>query len=169
MSKSTSTHTLQLVTFSTDLSIKEVLSRLDAEIAKGAAPRWTGAGPVTRKQFEAQVESTLGPSGFRFFNEFDHGEWFQLYAPTREAHLYVIGNPLIARTILAHDMRAGINVPVRLLVIAKPDDKGTEVVYHLPSSTIALTEHEKLKAAAKYLDEKLERLVQRITSNSSRL
>ncbi|KAF7332175.1 DUF302 domain-containing protein [Mycena kentingensis (nom. inval.)] len=171
MPKSISTHTIQLVTYSTHLPIAEVIERLDQQIAKdalrGAVPG-SGSLPSTVDQFEKHVNGLLGPSGFMFFHELRHGRWFQLYAQhAQEMHLYTIGNPLIAQTLFSRDIHAGLNVPIRLFVVAKPDGQvGTEVVYHLPSSLIASTcgnNDSDLNAIAQALDAKLEALVRFIT------
>ena len=78
----------------------------------------------------------------------------------------IIGNPLIAITILEHEMRAALSVPVELLVRELEDSKGTEVVYLKPSSVIRgdHNSNETLKKAAEALDCKLESLVEHITS-----
>ncbi|KAF8195960.1 hypothetical protein K438DRAFT_1719356 [Mycena galopus ATCC 62051] len=166
MTKTVTSHNLQLVTFSTTLAFSEVTSRLDAQIGKERAavlPELTG-GATSKEALETHVNSRVGPSGFLYFNEFNHGAWFQLFSSSARAIVYVLGNPLIAQTMLQHDLRAGLNIPPRLLVLEKADGTGTDVVYHLPSSVIALGNNGKLKAAAEVLDGKLEALVESITA-----
>jgi uncharacterized protein (DUF302 family) len=46
----------------------------------------------------------------------DHGAWLARIGLNARARMYTIGNPLIARTILKHDIAAGLNVPVRLMI-----------------------------------------------------
>lgn len=80
-----------------------------------------------------------------------------------------LGNPLIAITMLEHDLNAGIYVPVELLLKEKEDSgQGTEVIYFLPSSLIAgVNKDEKLQASANVLDQKLEALISYITQEMS--
>lgn len=107
------------------------------------------------------------PPSFRQFHYLPHHQWFRLYLDNpdiADAHLYTIGNPLIAQTMLKHDLIAGLYVPLRLLVLGNPGESGSKVIYDLPSSLI-IAEHaggenaEELKKAAEVLDAKLDRLV----------
>jgi len=167
MTKTVTSHNLQIVTFSTTLPFAEVTSHLDKQIGKGSALMLPGfkGGATSKEQLEAHVNSTVGPSGFRYFNEFNHGAWLQLFnSSTPRVIVYVLGNPLIAQTMLQHDLRGAYNIPPRVLVLEKADGTGTDVVYHLPSSVIALSDNEKLRAAAEALDSKLEALVESITA-----
>ncbi|KAJ7179935.1 hypothetical protein C8R43DRAFT_382814 [Mycena crocata] len=168
MAKTVSSHSLQIVTFSTSLTVSEVISRLDAQIGKGTMPGLTPTltgGSTSKDELQTRVNSAVGPSGFLYFNEFNHGNWLQLYSSTRRVVVYVLGNPIIAQTMLQYDLRGAYNIPPRLLVLEKADGTGTDVIYHLPSSVMVLEDdNEELKAAAKVLDSKLESLVEKITA-----
>ena len=75
----------------------------------------------------------------------------------------ILGNPLIAITMLKRDLTAGLFVPVEILVIETEKNGGTEVVYTLPSCLIAgLNNDEELLQAVKILDGKLDALVRHI-------
>jgi uncharacterized protein (DUF302 family) len=77
----------------------------------------------------------------------------------------ILGNPLIAITMLKRELTAGLSVPVEILVMEKEKNVGTEVAYNLPSSLIAgFNKDEELLAAVKILDGKLEGLVRHILS-----
>ncbi|KAJ7252280.1 hypothetical protein C8J57DRAFT_1722921 [Mycena rebaudengoi] len=109
MAKSTSSHTLQVVTFTTPLPISTVLTRLDTEIAKTASgPPALTAGVELQKELEARVHSVVGPNGFVYFSEIDFGALLQFHTKARppRAVVYVIGNPLIVQSILQHSLRA---------------------------------------------------------------
>ena len=79
------------------------------------------------------------------------------------ATVYTIGNPVIAETMMRHDLRAALNIPPRLLILEKADGRGTDIIYHLPSSVMALGDNTALKAAAQILDDKVERLLTKVT------
>jgi hypothetical protein len=66
--------------------------------------------------------------------------------------------------MLQYDLRGAYNIPPRLLILEKADGTGTDVLYHLPSSVMALNDDKMLKAAAEALDSKLEALVESITA-----
>lgn len=77
----------------------------------------------------------------------------------------VLGNPLIAITMLKRDLTAGLFVPVEILVTEKEKEGGTEVVYTLPSCLIAgANRDEELVKAVEVLDGKLAVLVRDIIS-----
>jgi uncharacterized protein (DUF302 family) len=75
----------------------------------------------------------------------------------------ILGNPLIAITMLKHDMTTSLHVPVDLLVLEKKE--GVDLVYQLPSALIAgLNRDPSLLEAVRELDRKLEKLVDDIAA-----
>ena len=69
------------------------------------------ASSKSAEQFESRVKSREGTSGFMRFLTVDHGAWLARIGLKAKARMYTIGNPLIARTMLEHDIAAGLNVP----------------------------------------------------------
>jgi uncharacterized protein (DUF302 family) len=106
-------------------------------------------------EFEASVHSREGSSGFMRFLTVDHGAWLNRVGLSAKASMYTIGNPLIARTMLEHNIAAGLNVPVRLMIYEDPVNRTTRLAYDLPSSLMSGLQNEKVTAAAKRLDAKL--------------
>lgn len=83
----------------------------------------------------------------------------------RRAIRVILGNPLIAITMLQHDMGAGLYVPVEVLVLEDRNSAGTSVIYQLPSGLIAEGRgNENLMSAAQALDAKLEKLVESVVA-----
>jgi uncharacterized protein (DUF302 family) len=107
------------------------------------------------EEFETSVHSREGTSGFMRFLTVDHGGWLPRVGLEGKAKLYTIGNPLIARTMLEHDIAAGLNVPVRLMIYEEPANRTTRLAYDLPSSLMSGLQNGKVTAAAKKLDAKL--------------
>ena len=85
----------------------------------------------------------------------DHGAWLTRIGLKARARMYTIGNPLIARTMLEHDIAAGLNVPVRLMIYEDAASRTTRLAYDLPSSLMSGLQNEKVSSAAKNLDAKL--------------
>jgi uncharacterized protein (DUF302 family) len=85
----------------------------------------------------------------------DHGSWLVRIGLNAKARMYMIDNPLIAQTMLEHDIAAGLNVPVRLMIYEEPQSRTTRLAYDLPSSLMSGLRNEKVTAAAKELDGKL--------------
>jgi uncharacterized protein (DUF302 family) len=113
------------------------------------------ASTKSAEEFEKRVRSREGTSGFMRFLTVDHGAWLARLGLNAKARMYTIGNPLIARTMLEHDIAAGLNVPVRLIIYEDPESRTTRLSYDLPSSLMSGLQNEKLAAAAKKLDAKL--------------
>jgi len=113
------------------------------------------AATKTADEFESQVKSREGTSGFMRFLTVDHGAWLPRVGLKAKARMYTIGNPLIARTMLEHDIAAGLNVPVRLMIYEEPASRTTRLTYGLPSSLMSGLKNKKVTAAAKKLDAKL--------------
>ena len=67
----------------------------------------------------------------------------------------LLGNPLIAVTMLKHDLTAGLAVPVELLLLEKKEG-GVDLIYQLPSALLA--------GLVAELDRKFERLVEDIAA-----
>ena len=113
------------------------------------------AATKSAEEFETGVHSREGTSGFMRFLTVDHGAWLARIGLNARARMYTIGNPLIARTMLEHDIAAGLNVPVRLMIYEDAASRTTRLVYDLPSSLMSGLQNEKVAAAAKKLDAKL--------------
>ncbi|KAG7097022.1 hypothetical protein E1B28_004415 [Marasmius oreades] len=170
--KTVTPFTAQLVRFETSLAPGEVVSRLDGRInrseSKDLIPTIATAG--TRKELEEGIRRISGGNDFVYFLSMRHDNWLKLYDDKVPfVAVYTIGNPQIAQTIMKHDLRASYNVPPRLLVLEKEDRTGTYILYHLPSSVMALeSDNTELGEAARGLDEKLERLVLEVTEDSDK-
>ena len=112
--------------------------------------------------FERIFKAREGSSGFMRFLTIDHGGWLGHFNRPSKAILYVLGNPLVAITMLKHDVRVGLNVPVRLYIYEGTDGR-TRVCYDLPSSLMGGLDNAAVTEAAHELDAKLTALAQAIS------
>lgn len=139
----------------------------DFEAALGSADDASFRGAVGAStdadDFERRIRAFEGSSGFMLFLRIDHGAWLARIGQKAQAILYVLGNPLIARTMLEHDLRAGLHVPVRVLIQEDPASGTARLTYDLPSSLMAHIGDPQLLAAARRLDEKLTALAEHAT------
>jgi uncharacterized protein (DUF302 family) len=115
------------------------------------------------ESFEQKIQSHVGPSGFMLFAVIDHGAWIKKTGIDRKVLRVVIGNPLIAITMLRHDVTAGLFAPVELL-ITEEDDGRSALSYVVPSSLMVVEPNERLRAAALELDAKLSALATKVTA-----
>jgi hypothetical protein len=70
------------------------------------------------------------------FHEIDHGGWLPRFGINRRVVRWILGNPLIAITMICHDIRAGLFAPPEVPVTEKDRGPGTTITYVRPSSLI---------------------------------
>jgi uncharacterized protein (DUF302 family) len=90
----------------------------------------------TKEDFERIFKRREGSSGFMRFLTVDHGGWLSNFGKAPKAMMVVLGNPLIAITMIKHDIRVGLNVPVRIYIYEGADGR-TRVAYDLPSTLMS--------------------------------
>ena len=112
--------------------------------------------------YRRRIESHVGPSGFMLFGLVDHGGWITKAGIERKAIRVILGNPLIAITMLRHDLTAGLFAPVELLILEEP--AGSSLTYVKPSSLMVVQDNPELLSAAQELDAKLAALAQKVTA-----
>jgi uncharacterized protein (DUF302 family) len=113
-----------------------------------------GAASADWKTYRDNVQSHVGAHGFMLFGLFDHGGWITKAGIDRKVLRVIIGNPLIAITMLRHDVTAGLFAPVELLVVGE-DDNHSSLTYVQPSSLMVVEPNAPLLQAARDLDAKL--------------
>jgi uncharacterized protein (DUF302 family) len=114
--------------------------------------------------YEREIQGHVGPGGFMLFASLNHGAWIRKAGIHRGALRVVIGNPLIAITMLRHDVTAGLFAPVELLLTEEDDDRSA-VTYVRPSSLMVVESNPPLYEAAVALDTKLAALVAAVTKS----
>lgn len=120
----------------------------------------------TREKFEQVIQSQVGESDFTLFFAMDYGQWLPLFGIKRKVVRWILGNPLIAITMIRHDITASLFAPVELLLMETESGDGSILIYDLPSSLMVVEPNPALLAAAHDLDRKLEALVSRATGIS---
>ena len=126
----------------------------------------TIAGASGKADFEARIHAKEGESGFMRFLTTDHGAWLKLMGLSAKAKMYTLGNPLIAETMIKHDLAAGLNVPVRMMIYEDAASV-TRLTYDLPSSLMSHLRNEQVTEAAQKLDSKLAALAEHVTGASA--
>ena len=119
----------------------------------------------TKSEMEKVVQLALGPSDFMEFARFDHGGVVHKGKTGDHPKVFrlIIGNPLIAITMLRHDVTAGLFAPVELLLVDEGQCRSS-LTYVKPSSLMVVEPNAELLSAAKELDSKLAALAARVTS-----
>lgn len=145
-------------------SYDDVVAALLADIGNEPVPiNDISTGFDRWESFEREVQSHVGPSGFMLFGSFDHGAWLTKAGIDRKVLRVVLGNPLIAITMLRHDVTAGLFAPVELLITEEEGDTSA-LTYDVPSSLMVVEPNEPLRAAAVDLDAKLAALAAKVTA-----
>jgi uncharacterized protein (DUF302 family) len=115
---------------------------------------------ATAEEFSREVEARfVGESGFMLFAELDHGSWLSRFGVRRQVLRWILGNPLIAITMLRHDVTAGLFAPVEILLTDRPPEEGSTVTYLKPSSLMG--GNPAVLEAARELDVKLDSFIMR--------
>ena len=149
----------------TTLPFDEVLNRLRTPCGRASAGAIGEIAARTSSvaEFEREVNRNLvGPSGFMIFAEFDHSPWIRAYGLNHRVLRIILGNPLIAITMMREDISAGLFAPFELLLT--DSGAGATIQYVLPSSLIVISDNPPLLKAAQALDEKLSALISTISS-----
>ncbi|KIX08218.1 uncharacterized protein Z518_02874 [Rhinocladiella mackenziei CBS 650.93] len=166
--------------YRSSISFDTAENRIRSSIQKSSTSGWytsqnpnPNSRPMDRESFEASINSQIGPHGFMYFNEYNHGSWLPFYAPPTSAVTtpdgetknlrcirFILGNPLIAITMLRHDIDAGLSVPVEAYLVEEPETS-VKIIWYQPSGLVAGYEGAKseLVDAARALDAKLEALI----------
>jgi uncharacterized protein (DUF302 family) len=150
----------------TPISFDEVLNRLRRLMGSTSVPEIVSLAKETATQAEyvQKIEERfVGQSGFMLFHEIDHGGWLRRFGINRRTVRWILGNPLIAITMLRHDIRAGLFAPVEILVTERESGSGATITYVRPSSLIVIEKNSPLLEAAKALDQKLDALIAKAT------
>ena len=143
-------------------SYDELLAALLADIGEPVSLDDLVRTPGSWDSFQQQVEPLVGPSGFMLFNLIDHGAWITKAGIDRKVMRVIPGNPLIAITMLRHDVSAGLFAPVELLLVEEGEARSS-LTYVKPSSLMAVEPNPELRSAAQELDAKLAALAEKVT------
>jgi uncharacterized protein (DUF302 family) len=151
--------------FRTTRPFEEVITAFETVVGSLEDVGWRSIREPAKDvaDFERRVRETLGPSDFTRFLTVDHGEWLTFLGRPAKARMYTIGNPLIAITMLQHDIAAGLNVPVRVMIYCEESDGTTRFVYDEPSTLMSGLHNRDVTAAAEKLDAKLAVLAAQVT------
>ena len=145
-------------------SYAEVVDALLADIGDKPVPiNDIAVGFDSWESHGREVASHAGPSGFMLFAELDHGAWLKKAGIDRHVLRVLLGNPLIAVTMLCRDLTAGLFAPVELLITEEAHGRSA-LTYVLPSSLMVVAPNEPLRSAAEALDDKLAALAQSVTA-----
>lgn len=156
--------TVEHITFVSDRSFQNVVRTFEEQVGTLEEIGWPAIPAASRDHddFDRRVREVLGPSGFTRFLTIDHGEWVSKQVRPTRFLMYTIGNPLIAITMMRHDIEAGLDVPVRLAIYEHSDGK-TRLVFNKPSSLMSGLRNVAVQDAAYKLDAKLMALGETVT------
>ncbi|OBJ06031.1 hypothetical protein A5646_06415 [Mycobacterium sp. 1245499.0] len=151
------------VRYHSEKSYEELVAALLADIGEQPVPiNDIATSTGDWDSYRERVESRVGPSGFMLFGLVDHGAWITKAGIDRRALRVILGNPLIAITMLRHDVTAGLFAPVELLLLE--EGSGSSLTYVKPSSLIVVEPNAELLSAAEGLDAKLAALAEKVTA-----
>ena len=154
-----------------DYGFEEVVRRLHEQTGRTTIGEIAALAATASSSEDFHNDVTqrfVGPSGFMVFAEFDHGGWISRYGIDRRVLRVILGNPLIAITLMRHDISAGLFAPVEILLVDHASGPGSTVHYVRPSTLMMVDGNPELASAALELDRKLDLLISNITGLGSR-
>jgi uncharacterized protein (DUF302 family) len=146
----------------TDLTVGQLAQRLRDRMGRADLVELgrLAREAASAEEFAREVETRfVGESGFMLFAEFDHGAWLARFGIRRQVLRWILGNPLIAVTMLRHDVTAGLFAPVEILLTDRPGEGGSSVTYLKPSTLMG--SNPAVLEAARALDLKLDSFITR--------
>jgi len=152
------------VRYTSTASYDRVLARLHEAAGDMPLPELLDVSG-DREDYEARVNLRLGSSGFVLVAALDHGPWIAKFGVNRRAQRWIFGNPLVAITMIRHDIVAGLFVPPDLILVENEGGQGCYVLYVEPSSHMVVENNPPLLAAARELDEKIAAFVAGATAD----
>ncbi len=150
------------------LKFNEVLERLRSLVGQTPFVEFSAlyARSIDMPAFmQAVRDRFIGASDFMLFFEFVHGGWLQKFGISRRCVRWILGNPLIAITMIEHDLTAGLFDPVEMLIAESDDCSATVVTYVQRSTLFVIEDCPPLRDAAITLDEKYAALVANATKS----
>ena len=146
----------------TSVRFEVVLDRLRESMGQTSIPEIVELAQksISEADYRRVIEERfVGKSGFMLFHEIDHGGWLSKFGIRRRMVRWIFGNPLLAITMIRHDLTAGLFAPVEILVTEAEDGLGTTITWVRPSSLMVIDTNPPLMQAAAELDKKLDELV----------
>jgi uncharacterized protein (DUF302 family) len=153
------------IEYVSDRSFDDVVAALEkatGDVTDGKYASEIGSAK-DKEDFEERTRRFEADSGLMRFLSLNHGDFLTLMGFPAKVRQYAIGNPLLAATMLQHDVGAALNVPVRLVLYEGKDGR-TRLGYDRPSSLMDRLGNPELSAAARKLDAKLAALAERVTA-----
>src|SRR5262249_37768975 len=132
-----STYTAVRITYDSHRDLKDTRARFDERVPvfEGAATVELVLEAASWPEVEAAVDARVGPTGLVALARLDQGVLLSLQGEPLEATLYLVGNPIIARTVTHHEPAAALYAPFRVAIYR--DATGVHIAYDQPSSVFA--------------------------------
>lgn len=102
-----------------------------------------------------EITAVGGTRGLMIIAQTDLGQIASLSGRAYQCALYLVGNPVIAETIIRNDRLAAFYVPFRVALVDDGDPRGASICFDRPSSFLATFRRAELDAIGKELDDKL--------------
>ena len=106
------------IEYVSDRSFDDVVAALEkatGDVTDGKYASEIGSAK-DKEDFEERARRFEADSGLMRFLSLNHGDFLTLLGFPAKVRQYAIGNPLTAWTMIKHDLGAGLNVPIRLMI-----------------------------------------------------
>jgi uncharacterized protein (DUF302 family) len=154
------TYTAVRVTYDSNRDFKETRARFDERVPvfEGAASVELVLDGASWPEVEGTVDARVGPTGLVALARLDQGALLSLQGEPLDATLYLVGNPIVARTVTHHEPGAALYAPFRVAIYR--DAPGVHIAYDQPSSVFASLGSSAIDVIAAQLDDKIRTAVE---------
>ncbi len=146
-----------------DQSFATTLRRLGSTLKQ---PRWLKMALFLRLKSESKLRlyfnDIAGDVGLMILGTIPHGRIFSSLGGPPESQLFLIGNPLIALTMMRVHPQAGVYAPLRVMFSGAGPNK-TTITYDRPSKVFGQWSEPIFNETGKLLDGKMEALIRTIS------
>jgi uncharacterized protein (DUF302 family) len=139
-------------------NLEKILGRFD--------PAVTATRATDPRQADEDMKLMEGEQSLMIFGSHDHGTLFLLIGERRKAKRYTLGNPRVAIKMTSHDIRAGLYVPLTVLVYEVGENL-VRVEFDQPSSLLGQFNNIRVNEVAKELDAKLAKVIEKAAQLST--
>lgn len=139
-------------------NFEQILGRFDPAVATTFA-----SDP---QQADEAMKRMEGEQNLMIFSSQDHGSLLLLVGQKRKAMRYILGNPRVAMQRTQHDIRAGLYVPLSVLIY-EVGENAVRAEFDRPSSLLGQFNDPKVTEVATGLDVKLAKVIEKAAQRSS--
>jgi uncharacterized protein (DUF302 family) len=152
------------VQWTIDQSFSTTLARLKSTVQSPSSLRMALVAKFGGKtRLQKYLNEVANDVGLMILGTVTHGRILGLLGGPAQSQLFLIGNPLVALTMMRVHPEAGVYAPLRVM-FSSADSNRTTITYDRPSKVLAQWLEPVFAETGKMLDSKMEALIRKIAA-----